>query len=59
MPFSKVKSPELASCFNCEADPDGSGWFESGYPTGRASSIACSSSTTTLLTMPDDDFTKP
>ena len=33
-PFPKIKSHELASCFNCEADPDGSGWFESSYPTG-------------------------
>jgi len=57
MPFSKVKSHELASCFNCEADLAGNRWFESGYPTGRASSIACSSSTA-LLTLPDDDFTK-
>jgi hypothetical protein len=24
MPFSKVKSHELPSCFNCEADLDGS-----------------------------------
>jgi hypothetical protein len=29
MPFPKVKSHELASCFNCEADLDGSWWFES------------------------------
>jgi hypothetical protein len=35
MPFSKVKSHELASCFNCEADLAGNRWFESGYPTGR------------------------
>ena len=30
MPFSKVKSYELAGCFNCEADLDGNRWFESG-----------------------------
>ena len=57
MPFSKVKSHELASCFNCEADLAGSQWFESSYPTGprdrhRVQFLA-------LLTLPDDDFTKP
>ena len=35
MPFPKVRSHELASCFNCEADLDGSWWFETGYPKGR------------------------
>ena len=34
MPFSKVKSHELASCFNCEADLPSNRWFESSYPTG-------------------------
>jgi hypothetical protein len=34
MPFSKVKSHELASCFNCEADLAGNRWFQSSYPTG-------------------------
>jgi hypothetical protein len=34
MPFSKLKSHELANCFNCEADLAGNRWFESGYPTG-------------------------
>jgi hypothetical protein len=59
MPFSKVlKSQELACCFNCEADLAGIRWFESSYPTGRATSIARRSSIA-LLTLPDDDFTKP
>ena len=35
MPFPKVKSRELASCFNCEADLHGSWWFETGYSKGR------------------------
>jgi hypothetical protein len=34
MPFPKVKSHELASCFNCEADLAGYWWFESSSPTG-------------------------
>jgi len=58
IPFPKVKSHELASCFNCEADLASNRWFESSYPTRPRSSIACSSSTA-LLTLPDDDFTKP
>ena len=33
MPFSKVKSHELASCINCEADLPSNRWFESSYPT--------------------------
>jgi hypothetical protein len=33
MPFPKVKSHELASCFNCEADLAGNRWFESSYRT--------------------------
>ena len=35
MSFPKVKSHELASYFNCEAELDGSWWFESGYLKGR------------------------
>ena len=57
MSFPKVKSLELASCFNCEADLAGNRRFESSYPTGCRPSIACCSSTA-LLTLPDDDFTK-
>jgi len=57
MPSSKVKGHELASCFNCEADLGGNSSRAATRP-GRASSIACSSSTA-LLTLPDDDFTKP
>jgi hypothetical protein len=34
MPFPKVKTHELASCFNCEADLADNQWFESSYPTG-------------------------
>jgi hypothetical protein len=34
MPFPKVKSHELASYFNCEADLAGNRWFEMSYPTG-------------------------
>jgi hypothetical protein len=33
IPFPKVKSDELASYFNCEADLAGNRWFESSYPT--------------------------
>jgi hypothetical protein len=33
MSFPKVKSHELASCFNCEADLAGNRRFESSYPT--------------------------
>ena len=35
MPFPKVRSHEPSNCVNCEADLDGSWWFESGYPKGR------------------------
>jgi len=35
MSFPKVRSPELASCFNREADLHGSWWFETGYSKGR------------------------
>src|SRR5262249_25408475 len=31
IPFPKVKSDELASYFNCEADLAGNRWFESSY----------------------------
>jgi hypothetical protein len=34
MPFLKVESHELASCFNCEADLAGNRWFEISYRTG-------------------------
>jgi len=34
MPFPKIKSRQLASCFNCEADLAGNRWFESSYRTG-------------------------
>jgi hypothetical protein len=58
MPLQKVKSHELASCFNCEADLAGNGGLRAATRPGRASSFACSSSTA-LLTLPDGDFTKP
>jgi hypothetical protein len=58
MPFPNVRSHELASCFNCEADLAVTGGSRAATRPGRATGIACSSSTT-LLTLPDDDFTKP
>jgi hypothetical protein len=32
--FPKFESHHLATCFNCEADLDGSHYSESGYPKG-------------------------
>ena len=57
MPFSKVKSHELASCFNCEADLAGNQWFESSYPTGPR--VKHRVQFVDRLALPDDDFTKP
>ena len=57
MPFSKVKSHELASCFNCEADLPSNRWFESSYPTGPR--VKHRVQFVDRLALPDDDFTKP